>query len=373
MSPVGLVLAAGAGSRMGRPKALVHDPDGTPWLVRCVEVLRAAGCDEVVVVLGARADEAAHRWCLSRVKVVVADDWADGMAASLRCGLRALAAAADEVAVLVHPGRSPRRHGRRRTPRVLADRRPARARWPGRRTTMRRGTRSSSGRDTLGARSPTTSRATRARRPTCASTAARSSSAGTSRPEPTRTLHRATRRPESASPGMRPAWGGGRNASCRAWSTARSRARDRRAAGRGLRRAERHRARARVRRRAQPAAPAGCGDPGRRRRAVRPRGGRCRSGATRSTTSASSGWGSTASASTRPTTPTTTCCARSRCARSPTRPSRCARYAASCAPAAPSPSSSTAWPPRHGVARWQRRLDPVQRRVAGGLPPDAAT
>ncbi len=99
MTTTGLLLAAGAGSRMGTPKALVHDPDGTSWLVRSAEVLRAAGCDEVVVVLGARADEA-----LALVppgaRVVVADDWADGMAASLRCGLRALDGAASELAVV---------------------------------------------------------------------------------------------------------------------------------------------------------------------------------------------------------------------------------------------------------------------------------
>src|SRR6476661_9840698 len=30
----GLLLAAGAGRRMGTPKALVHDADGTSWLLR---------------------------------------------------------------------------------------------------------------------------------------------------------------------------------------------------------------------------------------------------------------------------------------------------------------------------------------------------
>lgn len=89
VSAVGLLLAAGAGSRMGRPKALVHDPDGTSWLARSVEVLREAGCAEVVVVLGAGADDA-RALVPSGVRVVVADDWADGMAASLRQGLSVL-------------------------------------------------------------------------------------------------------------------------------------------------------------------------------------------------------------------------------------------------------------------------------------------
>lgn len=85
----GVLLAAGAGTRMGFPKALARDPDGTSWLVRSVAVLREGGCDRVVVVLGARAEEA-KALVPPDVQVVVAEDWADGMAASLRCGLQAL-------------------------------------------------------------------------------------------------------------------------------------------------------------------------------------------------------------------------------------------------------------------------------------------
>ncbi|WP_370871663.1 NTP transferase domain-containing protein, partial [Curtobacterium sp. A7_M15] len=51
-----MLLAAGAGTRMGRPKALVAAPDGTPWLRLGVDALLAGGCGRVVVVLGAAAD-----------------------------------------------------------------------------------------------------------------------------------------------------------------------------------------------------------------------------------------------------------------------------------------------------------------------------
>ena len=95
---VGLVLAAGAGSRMGRPKALLTDPDGTSWVARAVGVLRDAGCREVLVVLGAQADEA-RALVPPGTAVVVAADWAEGMAASLRAGLRALPDTADAVLV----------------------------------------------------------------------------------------------------------------------------------------------------------------------------------------------------------------------------------------------------------------------------------
>lgn len=78
----GLLLAAGAGRRMGTPKALV---DG--WLRRSVQVLVDGGCDHVRVVLGASADEARILLDDLDVEVVVADDWADGMGASLKGGL----------------------------------------------------------------------------------------------------------------------------------------------------------------------------------------------------------------------------------------------------------------------------------------------
>jgi CTP:molybdopterin cytidylyltransferase MocA len=95
----GLLLAAGAGRRMGRPKALVRDESGEPWLVRGVEALRKGGCDEVTVVLGAAADEAVALLDGEGVDVVVAHDWSEGMGASLRAGLGSLGA--DVTAVLV--------------------------------------------------------------------------------------------------------------------------------------------------------------------------------------------------------------------------------------------------------------------------------
>ncbi len=84
----GLVLAAGAGSRYGQPKALVHDAAGHSWLRHTIDVLTASGCSPVIVVLGARGAEAAALLTpAASVLVVQATDWADGLSASLRAGL----------------------------------------------------------------------------------------------------------------------------------------------------------------------------------------------------------------------------------------------------------------------------------------------
>ncbi|MCJ1699885.1 NTP transferase domain-containing protein [Rathayibacter festucae] len=88
MDVVGVVLAAGAGRRAGGPKALRVDAEGVSWVEHAVVRLGAAGCGSVLVVLGAGAEEARPQ-VPERAGVVVAEDWAEGLSASLRTGLRA--------------------------------------------------------------------------------------------------------------------------------------------------------------------------------------------------------------------------------------------------------------------------------------------
>lgn len=97
----GIVLAAGAGTRYGSPKALAADASSLPWIVRVVATLRRAGCDPVLVCLGARRDEAAEL-LPTGVRIVDVPDWADGLSASVRAGLVA-AADTDAVAGLIVP------------------------------------------------------------------------------------------------------------------------------------------------------------------------------------------------------------------------------------------------------------------------------
>lgn len=81
---VGIVLAAGAGTRYGMPKALA---EGGAWLRAAVAALRDGGCDPVVVVLGATGPDPVTVALPADTRAVWAADWATGMGASLRAGL----------------------------------------------------------------------------------------------------------------------------------------------------------------------------------------------------------------------------------------------------------------------------------------------
>lgn len=95
----GLLLAAGAGRRLGGPKALVR-LDGELLVERGVRLLRDGGCDPVLVVLGAAADEVVARADLGGARVVRNPAWETGMGSSLRAGLAALADSPAGAAVL---------------------------------------------------------------------------------------------------------------------------------------------------------------------------------------------------------------------------------------------------------------------------------
>jgi CTP:molybdopterin cytidylyltransferase MocA len=101
----GVVLAAGGASRFGSPKQLA-ELDGRPLLQHAVDAMLAApAVDEVVVVLGAEAERVRAAVDLGAARAVVCEDWADGMAASLRAGVQAVG---DREWVVVTLGDQPR-------------------------------------------------------------------------------------------------------------------------------------------------------------------------------------------------------------------------------------------------------------------------
>ena len=77
----GLLLAAGQGSRLGQPKALVQI-GGRTLAERAVALLRDGGADPVVMVTGAAAVT------LPGVITAHNPDWQTGMGSSLREGLQ---------------------------------------------------------------------------------------------------------------------------------------------------------------------------------------------------------------------------------------------------------------------------------------------
>jgi CTP:molybdopterin cytidylyltransferase MocA len=85
----GIVLAAGASSRMGRPKMLLPVGGGT-LLAAVAQALLDSGLEKVVVVLGCEADQVNRSAGLPddpRLRVAVNADWPSGMASSLRRGI----------------------------------------------------------------------------------------------------------------------------------------------------------------------------------------------------------------------------------------------------------------------------------------------
>ncbi|SIM77479.1 nicotine blue oxidoreductase [Micromonospora cremea] len=93
----GLLLAAGAGRRYGRPKALV-ELAGEPLVRRGIRLLRDGGCAPVHVVLGAGADELP---ALPGAVPVRHDRWQEGLGSSLRRGLASLPVDAPAVVVIL--------------------------------------------------------------------------------------------------------------------------------------------------------------------------------------------------------------------------------------------------------------------------------
>lgn len=82
----GVLLAAGQGSRFGRPKALV-ELDGQTLAERGVTLLRAGGTDPVLIVTGAAEVELRPE---HQARTVYNGEWRTGMGSSLRAALRAL-------------------------------------------------------------------------------------------------------------------------------------------------------------------------------------------------------------------------------------------------------------------------------------------
>ena len=102
-----ILLAAGVSRRMGTLKALL-DWEGRSLIIHQIVSLRGAGADEVIVVLGHRADELQARigvnrdvYNLGRVRCVINADYAQGKTTSIKTGLWALGPSVDPDAAIL--------------------------------------------------------------------------------------------------------------------------------------------------------------------------------------------------------------------------------------------------------------------------------
>ena len=91
-----LILAAGAGTRMGGPKALLEF-HGRLLVERAIDAARAGGCTRIAVVLGAASERIRQRADLRGTRIVVNQDWNEGIGSSLRAGLTQLAQDSESV------------------------------------------------------------------------------------------------------------------------------------------------------------------------------------------------------------------------------------------------------------------------------------
>lgn len=95
-----VILAAGASTRMGRPK-LALPVRGTPMIRRVAQAALASRCREVIVVLGEHADVYRPLLDALAVRIVENPDPGEGMGSSLRAGIAAVRPEADGVVVLL--------------------------------------------------------------------------------------------------------------------------------------------------------------------------------------------------------------------------------------------------------------------------------
>ena len=97
LSLAAVLMAAGAGARMGqRPKSLL-ELDGMPLICRQIMALRQAGVSELVLVLGHHAKEIEAAVKVLEVSVVINPDPDAGPVGSQRLGLQSLSGQSEAV------------------------------------------------------------------------------------------------------------------------------------------------------------------------------------------------------------------------------------------------------------------------------------
>jgi molybdenum cofactor cytidylyltransferase len=93
-----IILAAGTSTRMGAVKQLLR-LDGRPLLQHVLDNARASGVGEIILVLGFAAESIQRELDTQNVRVVINENFQQGMGTSLRAGLAAVDARADAAII----------------------------------------------------------------------------------------------------------------------------------------------------------------------------------------------------------------------------------------------------------------------------------
>lgn len=94
----GIILAAGMSTRMGSIKAIL-DWGGEPLVCYQVRQMHEAGCDEVIVVLGHKADDVSRQMKTTDCRTMLNPRYQHGRAGSLRIGAKAANRDADAILI----------------------------------------------------------------------------------------------------------------------------------------------------------------------------------------------------------------------------------------------------------------------------------
>jgi molybdenum cofactor cytidylyltransferase len=84
-----IILAAGASTRMGKPKQLL-EYNGRSLIQHAVEVATASGCHPIIVILGANAERIKPEIATLSVETIENLFWQQGMSTSIRKGIETL-------------------------------------------------------------------------------------------------------------------------------------------------------------------------------------------------------------------------------------------------------------------------------------------
>lgn len=107
MSVAAIIVAAGASSRLGQPKQLVL-VDGEPLLQRAIRCALGAGAEPVFVVLGAHRQIILNAIDFVSATVLVNGEWQEGLASSIRVGVKAVETETHSAGVLLMTCDQPR-------------------------------------------------------------------------------------------------------------------------------------------------------------------------------------------------------------------------------------------------------------------------